>query len=73
MPQAHHFVCSFAFEGENGQKSMEQLVNIKYIFFYPQNYEFLFVQKVMALETSFFFTNGADRSAFSVSRLLKDF
>ena len=34
---------------------MEQLVNIKYIFFYPQNYEFLFVQKVMALETSCFY------------------
>lgn len=34
---------------------MEQLVNIKYIFFYPQNYEFLFVQKVMALETSCYY------------------
>ena len=34
---------------------MEQLVNIKYIFFYPQNYEFLFVQEVMALETSCFY------------------
>lgn len=34
---------------------MEQLVNIKYIFFYPQNYEFRFVQKVMALETSCFY------------------
>ena len=34
---------------------MEQLVNIKYVFFYPQNYEFLFVQEVMALETSCFY------------------
>ena len=34
---------------------MAQLVNIEYIFFYPQNYEFLFVQKVMALETSCFY------------------
>ena len=33
---------------------MEQLVNIKYVFLYPQNYEFLFVQKVRAFETSCF-------------------
>lgn len=46
------FCLFFAYESETGQKSMKQLVNIKYVFFYPQNYEFLFVQKFMALETN---------------------